>query len=241
MQEAELLKPRVLLSACLAGDRVRYNGRLIRNSFARRLAEHAEVLKICPEVELGLGVPRGRVILYREGEKLKLYQPSTGLSLTREMLDLAESFLGSVGEIDGALLKSRSPSCGLSKVKIYRDPFGRRFRSLGKGIFALEVLRRFPGLPAEDEDRLRKRERRERFLLLLFALAELRLSGDTEAFHRRAHPVLRVFAPGTERRLRREENLYAYRDKFLRAVRRVPTPVLKEAFGDLVPPELLVP
>ncbi len=241
MRNAEHPRPRILFSACLTGDRVRYNSRLVRNGFARKLMEYAEVLKLCPEVELGLGVPRGKIILYRRGGSLRLFQPATGSQLTRAMHRLSRRLLSALEEVDGFLLKSGSPSCGLSGTRVYRDPWGRRYRGSGKGLFALEVLRRFPHLPAEDEERLKDKERRLRFLLIIFALAEFRSLKDPARFHSRVRSVLRVFAPGLERKLAEEEDYHAYRAVLLRALERVPTPVLKDAFVDLVPPELLVP
>jgi len=231
-------RPRIVFSACLAGEDVRYDGRPVKDRFAEILRTHVEVLGVCPEVGIGLGVPRDRIVLFRKGDRLELTQPSTGLVLTERMHRFTGGFLRSLPEIDGFLLKSRSPSCGLSGVRIYRDPRARQFRSLGKGIFALEVLRRFPYLPAEDERRLSNRERRVRFILLIFALAALRTSANPKDFHRRVSPPLRIFAPGLERRLRNLSDPSAYRRDFLKAVRRVPTQVLVEMLGNFVPPSL---
>ena len=231
-------RPRVVFSACLAGENVRYDGKPVKDSFAEALRDHVEVIGVCPETGIGLGVPRDRIVLFKEGDEPELAQPSTGLVLTERMRRFSARFLRSLSGIDGFLLKSKSPSCGLSRVRIYGDPRARRFRGLGRGIFALEVLRNFPHLPAEDEGRLTNGERRLRFLLLIFALALLRSSPDTADFHRRVSPILRIFAPGLERRLRILPDPSAYRDVFLKAVKKVPTQVLPQAFGDLVPPPL---
>ncbi len=238
MRRCKVPRPRVVFSACLVGENVRYDGKPVKDSFAEALRDHVEVIGVCPETGIGLGVPRDRIVLFKEGDEPELAQPSTGLVLTERMRRFSAGFLRSLSGIDGFLLKSKSPSCGLSRVRIYRDPRARRFRGLGRGIFALEVLRRFPHLPAEDEGRLSDRERRLRFLLLIFALALLRDSPDTADFHRRVSSSLRIFAPGLEKRLRSLPDPSAYRVVFLKAVGKVPTPVLLRMFGDFVPPLL---
>jgi len=238
MQKSDFPKPRVVFSSCLAGERVRYDGKLVSDELAEKLRSCAEVLKVCPEVELGLGVPRNRLILYRGEGGIELIQPSTGANLTADMQRFAGEFLGSLLEVDGFLLKGKSPSCAFSGARIYRDSGGKTPIGRGRGLFAREVLRRYPFYPVGDEITLRERGKRQRFLLLIFALAELRRTGDTALFHRRVSELLKNFAPMTEAKLRGERNPFNYRIRFLRAARKIPTDSLRTALSDLLPAEL---
>ncbi len=167
-------KPRIVYSACLNSEPVRYDGGIIKDTFALKLKEYCEIITVCPEVSIGLGVPREKIIVYIEENKLGIYQPKTGLNLTAKMLNFSEEFLNTLPEIDGFLLKSKSPSCGLSNTIIYKDKEGKIFHSKGMGIFAQKILEKFPYIPAEDEGRLRNPEIRERFLTRIFALSDLR-------------------------------------------------------------------
>ena len=90
------------------------------------------------------------------------------------MIAFADRFLGGLNEVDGFLLKSRSPSCGLKDVKIYHGTHPDSGSGRGAGLFGSAVQERFAGYPAEDEGRLKNFTLREHFLIRLFLLAELR-------------------------------------------------------------------
>lgn len=184
-------KPVLVMSACLDLQPVRYNGEPIKDEFTIKLREYCRVVPVCPEISIGLGVPREKVIVYVK-ENFRIFQPSTGMDLTDEMISFAESFLSSLERVDGFLLKSKSPSCGVSGTRIYKDPYGKQAFARGKGLFALKVLERFEFVPVEDEKRLRNADLRDHFLIRLFAIADLRESlskvkdvKDLVDFHRR--------------------------------------------------------
>ena len=136
---------------------------MIRASLREKLEPLVELIPICPELEIGLGVPRDPVILERREDTVHMVQPTTGRDLTRAMSDFAERFLDSLDEVDGFILKSRSPSCAV------RD--GKVGDARGPGLFATRVLERFPEAAVEDEVALQDSGRRERFLARVFALA----------------------------------------------------------------------
>jgi len=185
--------PKLVISACLAGEFVRYDGGIVRDPFVEKLLKHCQPILVCPETAIGLGVPRGRILIYWNGERQGLFQPSTGRDLTELILSFSESFLESLPQVDGFLLKGKSPSCGVSNNTLsYKDPEGKVFFRRTKGIFAQKVLERFNDLPVEDEKRLKDKGIRKHFLVRLFALADLRESlGRIESisqlmeFHRR--------------------------------------------------------
>jgi uncharacterized protein YbgA (DUF1722 family)/uncharacterized protein YbbK (DUF523 family) len=173
-QGAPAAKPVVVVSQCLGFAAVRYNGALLHDDFVRMLAQHVRVVPVCPEVAIGLGVPRDPIRLVASGDSVRLVQPSTGRDLTAPMREFAESFLDQAGEVDGFILKSRSPSCGLKDAKVHAQAANSPVAGKSAGLFAQAVLRRFPGAAIEDEGRLTNARLRHHFLVRLFAAAELR-------------------------------------------------------------------
>ncbi len=168
------IKPIVVISNCLEFKACRYNGELIPNSFVKRLEPFVIYKPICPEIEIGLGVPRDPIKIVTKNNKRNLVQPSTGNDYTNVMDDFAKKFNNSLSEVDGFILKSRSPSCGIKDVNLY-DKLDKGQR-IGKttGLFAKEVLKKFEGLAIEDEARLANHRIREHFLTKLFLLASFR-------------------------------------------------------------------
>jgi len=231
-------KPRIVVSSCLAGENVRYDGKPVEDEFSERLIKHVEVIRVCPEVGIGLGVPREKIIVYFQNGEPRVSQPSTGLELTDKIKEFSKSFLDSLSEVDGFLLKAKSPSCGVSRTKTYRDREGRSYRGLGKGLFALEVLKRFPHLPVEDEIRLRNERRRLLFLLNIFSLAELRNSLP-ENSHREVRVVIRTFSPKLERKMREAKDREVYKELLLRAIEKLPIGAVRELSERIVPEDLL--
>lgn len=170
----EAPRPVVVVSECLGFAAVRYNGAMLRDDFVQALAQHVRLVPVCPEVAIGLGVPRDPIRLVANGDAVRLVQPSTGRDLTAPMREFAESFLDQAGEVDGFILKSRSPSCGLKDAKVHAQAANSPAVSKSAGLFAQAVLRRFPGAAIEDEGRLTNARLRHHFLVRLFAAAELR-------------------------------------------------------------------
>lgn len=116
-------------------------------------------------------MPRPSIIIVEDENIKRLIQPKTGLDLTEKMIEYAKNVLNSLSDIDGFLLKARSPSCGVYSAKIYKDG---KVVGKGDGFFARELKRRFPYLPIEDEGRLKNKEIRHHFLVRVFAFSELR-------------------------------------------------------------------
>lgn len=167
-------KPRILVSECINLAPVRYNGGIIKNEFAEKLYKFVDVIPVCPEVAIGLGVPRPRIILVKENNTLTCYQPETKRDLTDKINSFSQDFIKKLSEIDGALLKSKSPSCGVSKTAVYKDKEGKQLIEKSKGIFAHHLIEKLSNLPIEDEGRLFDDGIREHFLERIFALANLR-------------------------------------------------------------------
>lgn len=234
-------RPRVVVSQCLGFAACRYNAQVVNDDFVARLAPHVEFLEVCPEVEIGLGVPREpiRLVRRRDESGVGLVQPATSRELTSEMREFSARFLDGITGVDGFVLKNRSPSCGTAGVKIYPEAGGA---PIGKapGMFAAAVLERFGDSAIEDEGRLRNRAIREHFLLRLHAFARLRAvaaAGRNAAlveFHSRYKYVLMSYSQERARKLGRivagvkqsgfEAAVLAYRAEFAAALARPARP-----------------
>lgn len=170
----ERARPRIVVSRCLGFDAVRYNGQILRSNFVESLKDFVDFVPVCPEVEVGLGIPRTPVRLVGRGGEVRLVQLETGLDVTFKMREFINSFFTDLGDVDGFIMKSRSPSSGLRDVKIYPSIEKVAATAKGPGFFGAAILERYPGIPSEDEGRLTNFSIRERFLTATFALAELR-------------------------------------------------------------------
>jgi len=126
---------------------------------------------VCPEVAIGLGVPRFPIRIVSLKER-RLIQPATGRDITEDMSKFCKEFLSSMDQVDGFILKFRSPSCGFKDVRIYQKSEKSPAVDKGPGFFGGFVLERFSGLALEDEGRLRSLKIREHFLTKLFTLAK---------------------------------------------------------------------
>jgi uncharacterized protein YbgA (DUF1722 family)/uncharacterized protein YbbK (DUF523 family) len=167
-------RPIVVVSKCLGFDHCRYNGEIVDDPFVRRLREFVEFRPVCPEMEIGLGVPRDPIRVILAGGEMRLVQPSTGKDFSGPMNDFARTFLDGLGPVDGFLLKARSPSCGTRDVKIYNESGNLMSAAQRQGFFGRAAMTRFGDALVEDEGRLRNFLIRERFLTMLFTIARFR-------------------------------------------------------------------
>jgi uncharacterized protein YbgA (DUF1722 family)/uncharacterized protein YbbK (DUF523 family) len=248
-------RPRVVISRCIDFDACRYNGQVIRASLREELEAWVELVPICPELEIGLGVPRDPIHLVAGSGAgsagQRLVQPSTGRDLTASMMRFTDDYLSNVGDVDGFILKSRSPSCGAGSAKVHQ-PDRKGPPSRGSGMFAAGVQERFPGAPIEEETRLGNLLIRDLFLTRLFTLAGFRATAAERSaaalveFHARNKLLLMGFNQTRMRALGRivaeqkagtiGEAMDRYRAELEAALRRAPriaatVNVLMHAFG----------
>ena len=168
------VKPRIIISKCIEFDFCRFNSQIIRSEIVRKLKPHVEFLPVCPEVEIGLGVPRDPIRIIEKQKKKYLLQPSTDRDVSQQMSSFAQQFLSEQHNIDGFLLKSQSPSCGTRDVKIYPAVIHSAAIRREAGFFGEQVLARFPFLAVEDEMRLQNPIIRHHYLTKIFTLATFR-------------------------------------------------------------------
>ncbi|MBW2268310.1 MAG: DUF523 domain-containing protein [Deltaproteobacteria bacterium] len=162
--------PRVGISACLLGERVRYDGRDKRTAhIVEGLGPHVEWVSVCPEVEAGLGVPRPAMRLEQASGGLRLVEIDGGRDHTERMREHAAGRVLALRalELCGYVLKTRSPSCGIHGVPLHRH--GARWRPEGRGLFAAALIEAYAALPMADEEELADPARLAAFLARVVA------------------------------------------------------------------------
>ena len=168
-------KIRLGISACLLGQKVRYDGGHRLDRFiSETLGKLVEFVPVCPEVECGLGIPREAMHLVPGPEGPRLLTIRTQVDHTERMRAWARKRLVELERegLCGFIFKSGSPSSGLERVKIYSGK-GAPART-GVGLFAQEFRQHFPLLPVTDEGRLYDPGWRENFLKSLFVMQRWR-------------------------------------------------------------------
>lgn len=191
-------RPRVLVSRCLGFAACRYDGQQLHAGVIDRLREHVDFVDLCPEMEAGLGVPRPPIRLCREDGKVEVWQQARGRTVTMDLMQAAQKLIQDIEGFDGAILKGRSPSCGLYDVKVYQGIEQPQFLRWDSGVFGAMVQERLGHKAVEDEQRLTNLILREHFLIKLYVWARFRAiatrpdrpgMGDLVAFHA-AHKLL---------------------------------------------------
>lgn len=163
-------KPLVLISRCLTFDNCRYDGGIVNDEFIEKLKDHICFETVCPEVEIGLSIPRKWLSLVMHNDKFILYQRETGLDFTDDIVKYSDEIYDKYEDADGFILKGRSPSCGINDVKFYPSKENKIKSGKASGIFANEILKKYPDFPIESEGRLRNFELRETFLTKLYTV-----------------------------------------------------------------------
>jgi uncharacterized protein YbbK (DUF523 family)/uncharacterized protein YbgA (DUF1722 family) len=168
-------KPRIGVSACLLGDEVRFDGGHKRDAFLTDiLAPHVEFVRVCPEVEVGMGTPRETLRLVRNrARRVRMITTRTQIDHTDAMIEWARRRLRQLAaeRLSGYILKKDSPSCGMEHVKVFNGA-GLAHRN-GRGIFAEALMTAYPALPVEEEGRLADPVLRENFIERIFAYQRL--------------------------------------------------------------------
>jgi uncharacterized protein YbgA (DUF1722 family)/uncharacterized protein YbbK (DUF523 family) len=233
---------RVGISSCLLGELVRWDGGHKRDVFlVSELGRYVEWLPVCPEVEVGMGVPRPTLRLVRDGDELRLLENQSDRDHTRAMRAWARRRAAEIAKLDlcGYVLKKDSPSCGMERVKVYRA--GASPVRDGRGLFAEALLEALPSLPVEEEGRLQDARLRENFIERVFAYRRLRdlFEGDWRlrdvvAFHTAHKLQLMAHAPQAYaelgrlvagmKRLSRAELRERYEAAFMAALAKRATP-----------------
>jgi len=180
--------PTVAISECLVGGEVRYDGGHKKSSMPHDALEGVfRYTSVCPEVGIGMSVPRDpiRLVIDQNSnvESQVHFQPravgikDSSLDVTQPLQDFAESIAPRLGAVDGHIFTKNSPSCGLFRVKLYRQE-GLPPLAEGRGIYASAVSRKFPDLPLEENGRLQDPVLRENFVTRVYVHAHWRALTD---------------------------------------------------------------
>ncbi|MGC8955779.1 MAG: DUF1722 domain-containing protein [Fervidobacterium sp.] len=168
-----MVKPRIVVSKCFF-EHTRYDGGIISSDIVKKLEKYCEFIKVCPEVEIGLPIPREPIDIFLIDGNYRLMNKSQSIDLTDKMILFSKNFADQISSmsIDGMILKAKSPSCGVNDAKLY-SPNGRVL-SKTAGIFAKEMTDKFPDIMIESEMRLTNEKIKYEFLTFVFTLAKFR-------------------------------------------------------------------
>ena len=166
----------VAISACLTGQAVRYDGSDAADALPHReLAGVFEFQAVCPEVGVGMGVPRPPIRLVDEGDRARAVGvEDPALDLTEPLTAFGRRQAARLGDVCGYIFMARSPSCGLDSVKVRAEVHGEPRRTDGRGVYAASLLAERPSLPAEENERLFDPARRGAFINRTLAYAHWR-------------------------------------------------------------------
>ena len=257
-------KIKIGISSCLLGNMVRYDGGHKWDRFlTETLGRYVDFVPVCPEVEIGLGIPREAMRLEGELNHPRLLTIRSRIDHTERMIKWAQKRVKELERenLCGFIFKSDSPSSGLERVKVY-DPQGIPVKK-GVGLFARVFIDHFPLLPVEDEGRLHDSLLRENFIEGIFVwkrwreMAEQnRSQGGLVDFHSRHKLLIMAHSPKQYQVLGQwvaqgqgvflDDLLFQYQEMLSSALRQKPTPkknanVLQHVLGyfkkDLAPDE----
>ena len=160
------------VSSCLLGESVRYNGEHKRDSTViDLLGQQFEAVPVCPEVELGMGVPREPVrLVANDASSERMVGSESGKDWTQAMVDFNSIKLEALRQqnLSGFIFKSHSPSCGPGNVPLHHE----QEKSSTVGLFAHALMQYFPSLPVIDEEALQDEIVRQDFVARVIQYGE---------------------------------------------------------------------
>lgn len=191
------------ISTCLLGQKVRFDGGHKHDRYITDiLGEFFRFVPVCPELEAGMGVPRESVRLTGDPQAPNMVGNKSGEDWTARMNAYSIERVGrrDLQNLSGYILKKDSPSCGMGRVKVYAE--GGMPQKHGVGLYARQLMDRFPLLPIEEEGRLNDAKLRDNFIVRVFAYHDLQClfekkfsRGAVVKFHARYKYLLLAHSP----------------------------------------------
>ena len=213
-------RPKIIISKCLEFEACRYDGQIINNKHIEKLKEYIDFKPICPEVEIGMGIPRDTIRIIQNKKERLLFQPETGKDFSKKMDIFSKNYLKKITNIDGFILKTNSPSCGVISAKIYPKKFNSPAEKRSSGFFASHVLSMFPNYPIEEEKRLNNTFIREHFYTCIFTLADFRTVSNIGLLYKYHAKHKYLFMSYNQTLMRKMGNIAANKDgKSMEAVK----------------------
>ena len=191
--QIDIPKIKIGASTCLLGEKVGYDGNHSHDRYlTQTLSLFVDYVPVCPEVECGMPIPRESVRLVGDPAAPRLVTRNTQEDKTKMMTDWIPGKLAALEKenLCGFIFKSKSPSSGLYRIRVYGDD--GKVRKTGTGMFAKAFCEHFPRIPVEEAGRLNDPQLRENFIEKIFALRrwrqvieEQKNLGGLVAFHTR--------------------------------------------------------
>ncbi len=161
-------KIQIGISACLMGDKVRFDSGHKKSNFCTdELGQHVEYQRFCPEVAVGLPIPRPTIRQVQVGDIIKVCRPDGSGDVGEKLTEYGKKIGSSIEHLSGFVFCAKSPSCGMERIKIYNEA-GTGSTSEGVGFFAKEIMRLNPDLPCEENGRLNDIHLRENFVARVY-------------------------------------------------------------------------
>lgn len=171
-------KPVILVSTCIEHSKTRFDNSMSSSSVVKDLKGLVKFIPVCPEMAIGLPSPREAIRLaQKRGERLTLISSVNGIDYTDKMSKFSKAYLDATfkKDYDGFILKAKSPTCGIDKIKVYRGPGKLQpIEPVDYGMFAREVISRYKNYPVESERRLSNFNIREHFYIRIFTTARFK-------------------------------------------------------------------
>lgn len=209
------------ISACVLGQKVRFDGGHKRNRFITEdLSDYFDFKAICPEMAIGMPTPRSVIRLLDNGTNVRLVDSKDKtIDHTDNMKAFVDDVLVSLTSLRGYIVCAKSPTCGMERVKLYLDN-GNSVPGGSVGIYTQRLMEKMPWLPIEEDGRLCDPVLRENFIFRVYALDDLYRSvvdgvsrDSIIKFHSRYKLCLMAHHPDSYRSLGRfVANLHQWQD-----------------------------
>lgn len=220
-------KPKIVVSECLYGTKCRYDSQGYNGKVIQSLKDYVDIQTVCPELAIGLSIPREpiRIEMNKENEEYRLIDYNSKNDYTNQMTEFSEEFINGLDDIDGFILKSRSPTCGLKDAKVYYCGNKCSIRSNENGFFSQKIIDKYDYLPIENEGRLKNYNIRDNFFTRIFFINNLKNNKNIIEFHKNNLLLLKSYDEESTNEVsdilnenRMEDQVHQYKEKVLNIV-----------------------
>lgn len=220
-------KPKIVVSECLYGTKCRYDGQGYNDKVIQSLKDYVDIQTVCPELAIGLSIPREpiRIEMNKENEEYRLIDYNSKNDYTNQMTEFSEEFINGLDDIDGFILKSKSPTCGLKDAKVYYRGNKCSIRSNENGFFSQKIIDKYDYLPIENEGRLKNYNIRDNFFTRIFFINNLKNNKNIIEFHKNNLLLLKSYDEESTNEVsdilnenRMEDQVHQYKEKVLNIV-----------------------
>lgn len=220
-------KPKIVVSECLYGTKCRYDSQGYNGKVIQSLKDYVDIQTVCPELAIGLSIPREpiRIEMNKENEEYRLIDYNSKNDYTNQMTEFSEEFINGLDDIDGFILKSRSPTCGLKDAKVYYRGNKCSIRSNENGFFLQKIIDKYDYLPIENEGRLKNYNIRDNFFTRIFFINNLKNNKNIIEFHKNNLLLLKSYDEESTNEVsdilnenRMEDQVHQYKEKVLNIV-----------------------